>query len=73
MAVKTITLDIGGMSCDGCVRSVRGVLSRLPGISQLEVDVGSAKLTLDDSKSSEDDVTRALDRAGFHPSLVMAS
>jgi copper chaperone len=65
MAVKTITVNIGGMSCDGCVRSVRKALSRLPGMTIVEVTIGSATLTLDDALSTEDDVAQALSRAGF--------
>jgi copper chaperone CopZ len=72
MAVKNITVDIGGMSCDGCVRSVRSALTRLSGVSQVEVAIGTAKFTLEDSASTEDDVIRALDRAGFHPSALTA-
>jgi copper chaperone CopZ len=65
MAAKNITVTIGGMSCDGCVRSVRTALARLPGVQVIDVAVGSAKLTLDDALSTESDVARALDRAGF--------
>ena len=32
-----LTLKIAGMSCGGCVRSVSGVLSALPGVERAEV------------------------------------
>jgi copper chaperone CopZ len=70
MAVKNIIVNIGGMSCDGCVRSVRNALSRLPGVTLVDVAIGSAKLTLDNAVSSEDDIARALHRAGFESSAA---
>ena len=70
MAVKNITVNIGGMSCDGCVRSVRNALSRLPGVTLVDVAIGTAEVTLDDAISSEDDVARALDRVGFQSSAT---
>ena len=37
-----LTLKIAGMSCGGCVRSVSGVLSALPGVERAEVSLEDA-------------------------------
>ena len=44
-----LTLKIAGMSCGGCVRSVSGVLSALPGVERAEVSLerGEANVRFD--------------------------
>jgi copper chaperone CopZ len=66
---RTLTLAIGGMSCDGCVASVTRVLSRLPGVRVLEVAVGSAKIATA-PQFPEADLTRAIEKAGFTPGPI---
>jgi len=34
-------LSISGMTCEGCVNTVKRVLSRVPGVRSVEVDLGS--------------------------------
>ena len=41
-----LRLKIGGMSCQHCVKAVRGLLEQLEGISDLVVEVGSARFDL---------------------------
>jgi copper chaperone CopZ len=65
MAVKNVALAIGGMTCEGCVRSVRQVLSRVPGVAIMEVGVGAATVTIDDAVVTESALGPALERAGF--------
>ena len=36
------TIDIGGMSCQHCVRAVQGALARIDGVVVHHVDIGSA-------------------------------
>ena len=63
MAIEKIFI-IGGMSCGGCVNSLTRVLSTVPGIEPLKVEVGKATLRLDDGVTA-DVVKAAVDRAGF--------
>ena len=65
MTVRNLSIEIGGMSCDGCVRSVRNTLSRVAGVSILDVVVGGVTLTLDDSKASEQEIRLVVEKAGF--------
>lgn len=67
MAVRRLEMQIDGMSCDGCVRSVTRVLSRLAGVTVLGVEVGSAMVELDDARASEQELVRAVEKAGFTP------
>lgn len=44
---KSVTIPVGGMSCQHCVKSVTAKLSAMPGITQVDVDLarGEAKVT----------------------------
>ena len=34
-----ITIPVGGMSCEHCVRAVEGALAQAPGVSRIQVDL----------------------------------
>jgi copper chaperone len=65
MAKRDLSIEIDGMSCDGCVASVTKVLARVPGVQIDRVAVGAARVTLDDAKATPPDVVRAIEKAGF--------
>jgi len=67
--MRRLHVDIEGMSCGGCVTSVKNVLSRLEGVSRLEVSVGHADLDADD-RVTADAVKAAVERAGFTATSV---
>jgi copper chaperone CopZ len=58
------TFSISGMSCGGCVTSLTRVLKSVPGIEPIKIEVGKARLRLDERVSSET-VKEAVSRAGF--------
>ncbi|HTH25699.1 MAG TPA: heavy metal-associated domain-containing protein [Vicinamibacterales bacterium] len=58
------TFSISGMSCGGCVNSLTRVLKSVPGIEPIKIEVGKARLRLDERVSSET-VKEAVSRAGF--------
>lgn len=58
-------IRIEGMSCHHCVMALRKSFQMMDGIEEAEVEVGSAKLTLDESKVSDSDINDAITRAGF--------
>jgi copper chaperone len=64
-AARTLSIEIDGMSCGGCVASVRSVLARIAGLSVVSVEVGSARVAFESDRVSEDDVVRAIEEAGF--------
>lgn len=64
---------IDGMTCGGCVVSVKRVLERVPGVSDLQVEVGEARLTVDDSLVTEAALRQSVERAGFEVEEVVWS
>ena len=65
--MERIIVGIGGMSCQGCVKSVTKVLLELPGVSKAEVSLerGAASIDYDASKVGLVDMKHAIDAAGF--------
>ena len=58
------TLTIAGMSCGGCVASIKNALARI-GVERADVEVGSAAVEYDESKVSHQAVVEAIEDAGF--------
>lgn len=65
MHVVEKTVVIEGMSCSGCVNSLTRVLSAVPGIEPLKIEVGKAQLKVDADIVTPDVIAAAVDRAGF--------
>jgi copper chaperone len=65
MAMRGVKLDIEGMHCDGCIRSVTNVLGRVKGVRVVDVQVGAARVELDDAQATDQDLARAIEKAGF--------
>ena len=63
--MKQITIGIDGMSCQHCVMRVKKAIEGLVGISDLSVEVGSARVTFDESKIQQADVENAIVKAGY--------
>lgn len=62
----TSTHQVGGMTCDHCVRSVRQEVSAIPGVTEVEVDLGSGKVTVtSESDLDSDALGHAIDEAGY--------
>ena len=59
------TINIEGMSCQHCVGRVKQVLDALDGVLGAEVEVGSAKVSFDNSVVSKDDIADAVVKAGY--------
>jgi len=66
----TLTIPITGMSCGGCANSVRDALEKIPGVSEAQVIVGSARVTYDPATTTPDSLGAAVTRAGFVPVSV---
>jgi copper chaperone len=65
--METITLDIGGMTCQGCVGSVTRVLQATPGVSQARVSLapGQAEVTYDPARTDTSALRKAVEDAGY--------
>jgi len=45
--MERLVMGVGGMSCQGCVKNVTGVLKALPGVEQVEVSLEAEQATID--------------------------
>ncbi len=63
--MTTLTIPIAGMTCGGCVNSVRNALTTIAGVQQAEVRVGSAAVTYDAALTNPEALRGAIVRAGF--------
>jgi len=65
--METITLDIGGMTCQGCVGSVTRVLRATPGVSDAQVSLSpaQARVTYDPARTDTSVLRKAVEDAGY--------
>lgn len=57
--------SIAGMTCNHCVLSVREEVSEIPGVSHVDVDLASGRLTVAGEGFSDDAVKAAVAEAGY--------
>lgn len=62
MAKKTVKIE--GMMCEGCVRSVKESLEKVPGITNVEVNLKKGTATIQ-GDADDDALIRAVVDAGF--------
>lgn len=63
--MEPLNLKIDGMSCGHCVARVEKTLAKLPGVAVRKVDVGSAELLYDPSRTPFERIRQALDDEGY--------
>ena len=65
--METLTLNIKGMTCGGCVKSVTTVLQQLPGVSAVNVSLeqNKAAITYDPAKAKPEQFKAAIEDACF--------
>ena len=63
--MEHLSLTIEGMTCDHCLRAVRGRLEKTPGVSVNDVQIGSASVEYDPAKTSVDDIEEAIADEGY--------
>ena len=59
------TLEIGGMSCGHCVRSVTQALQGLDGVAVEQVKIGQATVSYDDATTSPAAIAQAIEDEGY--------
>lgn len=45
--MEQLTLNVTGMSCMGCVNSVKNLLTALPGVDRVEINLASGRVDID--------------------------
>ncbi len=65
--MENTLIKIGGMSCQGCVKNITGVLSAMTGVSSAEVslDAGEGRVAFDPQVVTRDALVNAIEDAGF--------
>ena len=65
--MERIDIGVGGMSCQGCVKNVSGVLQALPGVASVDVslEAGRASVAYDPQTVGVEQFKAAVEDAGF--------
>lgn len=65
--MQTVTLNIDGMTCGGCVKSVTRLLEGVEGVEKAKVSLENknAVITFDESKTDADALIDAVEDGGF--------
>jgi copper chaperone CopZ len=63
--MEHLKLTIEGMTCEHCVRAVRGRLEKTDGVKVGTVDVGSATLDFDPKRTNLTDIEDAIADEGY--------
>lgn len=72
--MSTIHLEVQGMSCGGCAKSVTAALATLPGVKTVEVNLQAGHVTVDgDLPQGGDPLVLALTAAGYPAKLTSAT
>jgi len=64
--MKVQQLTIEGMSCRHCVMHVKKALSSLSDVQVDDVQIGRAKITVDETKVPREALSAAVEKAGYH-------
>lgn len=64
--MTTTTVTVQGMTCDHCVQAVRSELSKLDGVTDVQVDLDSGEVAISSEGMLDDNAVRAaVDEAGY--------
>ncbi len=64
--MPTTTIHIKGMTCGGCVNSVKTVLTKIPGVNSVEVSLDDGKAVIQHDDACKDIIfDQAIAEAGF--------
>ena len=63
--MTTRTFNVEGMSCDHCVHAITGEVSKVTGVSSVDVDLDQKTVTVNGDQFGDDAVRAAIDEAGY--------
>jgi copper chaperone len=63
MAVRAFSVE--GMSCDHCVHAITDEVSKVDGVSAVDVDLDRKTVTVSGDEFGDDAVSAAIDEAGY--------
>jgi copper chaperone len=69
--MTTNEFEVTGMSCGHCESAVRGEVSKIEGVEQIDVSAASGRLLVTiDRPVSDDDILAAVSEAGYSAARV---
>ncbi len=73
--MQTLKFDVHGMTCGSCTGSVQRALSKIDGVSHVDVSLspGSATLEADTTRVTPDQIEAAISRLGYEAKLHTAA
>lgn len=65
--MKTITLDVTGMSCDHCIKAVNGALTDLEGVKKVDVNLETGKVDVqfEEGQVTLEQMREAVEEQGY--------
>ncbi len=64
--MATNTYTVTGMTCEHCVGAVRGEVGRIPGVTDVRVDLSTGEVTVTSEQPVDIEAVRAsVDEAGY--------
>jgi len=65
--MNTLTLTVSGMTCMGCVNSVKNLVGALPGVGGVQVDLASGRVdvTHDPARATPEVIRAAIEGGGY--------
>jgi copper chaperone len=65
--MESLVVGIDGMSCQGCVKNITGLLQALPGVEQAQVSLEAkqASIVFDPAKVGVSQFRQVIEDAGF--------
>ena len=64
--MRTVTVTVTGMTCGHCASSVREEVGEIPGVTAVDVDLATGKVTVDSEHEVEPEaIQNAVEEAGY--------
>ena len=63
--MSTLTFTVPGMSCGHCEAAVKGEVTKVAGVTGVEVDLGTKLVTVNGNDIDRAAVVAAIDEAGY--------
>ncbi len=64
--MNTLTVTVTGMTCGHCVSSVREEVGAIPGVTDVDVDLASGRVSIASRRELESEAIRnAVEEAGY--------
>ncbi|MEC0175040.1 copper ion binding protein [Paenibacillus favisporus] len=63
--MKTITLNVNGMSCQHCVNSIEGALKQIGAEGKVNLSNASVEVQFDETKITESKIKETIEDQGY--------